>query len=386
MRGLISTLAVLGSTAAWLAVFFVVHPFERARDVLDRAFGALPAWTQVELSDMVDDPLTMDVSRGGKPLESFRILGGFWAKFPGAERIILMGNSQTLLTSLARGESRPSGPEKTYPDIIAERFRNGGSKKLFYRLSAGGLSYEEMLWYAAYLAGRPEVKPDVVLVQLNYQSFMNSGLRDGMLELLSDPAFRRRIEDIVQAGGPDSFGEALRLYASAGKKKIVGLPASPGDRMETAVRKRLDRIPSFNRRWMIYESFLDVLVRCRTYFLHLGSAQKRSLTGSRINASRAALERLAQVCNASGMRMVLFQAPTNPDVSLYATAVDDQDYHGFAASLAARYGLKVFDFEHSIPARYWGMALNLHDPLHLGRDAHRLFAGQMILALEQNGM
>jgi hypothetical protein len=387
-RRLISAAAVLGSTVAWLALFFAIRPFHHVRDALDRAFGALPAWTQVDDKDMEEDPLNAELSRGETPIESFRILAGFWAKHPGAERIILMGNSQSLMTSLAPGEPPATGHERTYTDLIAGHFRNSGSKKLFYRLSAGALSYEEMLWYAAYLAGKPEVKPDVLLVQLNYQNFMNAGIRDGMQELLSDPAFHSRIEEIVRDHGPDSFDQALQKYASPLDTATKGGEAaahSPGDRIETAVREKLERIPAIANRSLMYTSFLEVLIRIRTYFTNFGT-MKRSLKGSRVDTSRAALERIAQLCAASGIRMVLFQAPTNPALPLYATSEDDSDYHSFAASLASRYGLKIFDFEHTIPGRYWGMALNVPDPLHLGREGHRLLAGQMIAAMEQNGI
>jgi hypothetical protein len=386
MREFFSTTAVLGSTLAWLALFFAVKPFDRVRDVLDQAFGAAPAWTQVE--DMVRDPYAADVSRSGAPLESFRTVASFWSRYPGARKIILMGNSQSLLTSLAAGEPPPSEPEKTYSDIIAGRFREAGSKRLFYRLSAGALSYEEMLWYAAYLSLKPELKPDVLLVQLNYQNFMNAGIRGGMLELLSDPAFRASVEQIAHTGGPDSFAKAVQEYASASTRVAVSRPAevSPGERTETAVREKLDGIPAFGLRGRQYLSFLEMMTRGRTYFLHLGLMTKRSLKGSRVNSSRAALERLAQHCTQNGIQVILFQAATNPEVPLYATEEDDRDYHGFANSLAARYGLKIFDFEHSIPARHWGKALNLPDPLHLSRAGHRLMADLMIATLEQNGI
>jgi hypothetical protein len=387
MRAIFSTVAVLASTGAWLVLFFAVQPFHQARKILDWAFHAAPAWTHID-EMMVHDPLVQELSRGGAPLESFRILAGYWAGNPGTERIILMGNSQSLMATLAPGEAPPAGTEKGYTDIVTDRLRDGQHKRLFYRLSAGALSYDEMLWYALYLAGRPELKPDVLLLQLNYQNFMNSGIRSGMLELLSDPGFRARVEEVVRASGSVSFAQALQQFASADQTKGMAAQAdvSPGDRIETAVRARLDHIPGFAARGTVYESSLDLLLRCRTYFLRIGSSTKRSLKGSRVDASRDALERTAQLCDASGIRLVLFQAPTNPSVPLYATPADDRDYHSFVNSLAARYGLTLFDFENIIPARYWGKTLNLPDPLHLGRTGHQLLGDRMISALEQNGM
>jgi hypothetical protein len=299
-----------------------------------------------------------------------------------------MGNSQTQMTSLAPGEGPPSGPEKTYTDQIADYYRQAGSHRVFYRLSAGALSYQEMLWYATWLARKPEIRPDVLLVQLNYQNFANSGIRAGMLEMLSDARFREDIEELARRGRPESpaFAEALRQYDEgqrAGPSDAAKPGPSPGDRLDSAFRAGLAHIPGFfDRRDALKESFVFMLVRGRTYILRINSAGRRSLGGPRLTASRAALEDLLELCGRSGIRVVLFQTPTNPAVPLYGTPDDDRGYHDFCASLATRPGVRMLDFEHSIPAALWGMTLNVPDPLHMGREAHRQLARLMLSALE----
>ena len=389
MKRAVSSIVVVAATLVCLAGLFALQPFARMSDGLDRVFSALPAWTQV--ANMFRDPTTQEVSRGDSPIDSFRTLSASWAAHSGAVRVMLMGNSQSLMTSLAPGESPPSGPEKTYPDHIADRYRQAGSQKLFYRLSAGGMSYQEMLWYAMYLSGRQDIKPDVLLVQLNYQNFVNGGIRGGMLALLSDSDFRHKVEAIVQRNGADAdaFAEALHTFDRF-QNRSGPAPTSAGQtlgyRMETGVRRQLDRIPGFNSRGAIKASFVLLMTQCRVYFLHLGSARARTLTGSRIAASRAALADLAEVCGQSGIRVILFEAPTNPAVPLYLTPDDDRQYHEFTRSVASRFGLRILDFEHSIPAGEWGMSLNVPDPLHLGREGHRRLAGLMCAALDQNGV
>ncbi len=384
-----SATIVLAGTLLWLTALFALRPFEIANHVLDRVFGANPDWAHVE--NTFRDPLTQEVSRGGSPLRSFQILGEAWGPRRGAIRIMLMGNSQMLMANLAAGEAPPTGPEKTYTDQITDHYRQE-PHTLVYRLAAGALSYEEMLWYAAYLAGRPEIKPDVLVVQLNYQSFASGGIRGGMLELLSDPAFRGRAEAIARARRPDSasFAKALSDYdewqSHQGAPRAAAQGPSWGYRLETSVRGELDRIPGFRRRNAMKASFEGMLLRSRFYFLRLGSSHKRSLQGSRVDASRAALEDLADLCGRSAIRIILFQAPTNPTVPLYATPGDDRSYHDFATALASRHGLTLLDFEHCIPAEHWGMALNDPDPLHLGREGHRRLAALMIAALAKNGL
>jgi hypothetical protein len=388
MRRLALTGLVLVSTFAWLGVLMAARPFDLASSVMDRAFGALPAWTQVE--NMYRDENTQEVSRGDHPLESFRILRKFWSLHAGARRIVLLGNSQTQMTSLAAGEAPPSGPEKTYTDHIADRYRGTG-ESVFYRLSAGALSYPEMLWYVAYLTLDPRNKPDVLLVQLNYQNFANSGIRDGMLELLSEHSFRERIEELAKAGRADSavFARALRKYDEAQRNtesKGSAGSLSPGYRIETAFRAVLSRIPGFPERGVSRQGFVLLLYRCRSYILRLQPATRRSLSGIHPAAGRAALEDLAELCGRSGIRMILFQAPTNPAVPLYGTPDDDRTYHGFADSLRSRYGLTTLDFEHSIPQPHWGMTLNVPDPLHLSREGHRRMAELMLEGLKSSGI
>ena len=77
MKRLACTCTVLLTTFGWLAVLFAIQPFDLINNGMDRAFGALPAWTQVE--DMYSDPATQEVSRGDHPLESFRTLATAWA-------------------------------------------------------------------------------------------------------------------------------------------------------------------------------------------------------------------------------------------------------------------------------------------------------------------
>lgn len=389
MKQIALPITVVAVTFLSVAMLFAVQPFDLVNHAMDRTFGALPDWTQVE--DMYRDPATQEVSRGNHPLESFRILESTWASHPGSTRIILMGNSQTQMTSLAPGESPPAGPEKTYTDWIADHYRESGSRQLFYRLAAGALSYEEMLWYTSYLALHPEIKPGVLLIQLNYQNFANSGIRDGMLELLSEPDFRKEMEALARSGRPysGSLSEAIHQYDEAMRQKTRTRNAPPppsGYILETAFRSQLSLIPGFDRRAKFKESFVYMLYRCRSYIFRLQPATRRSLGGPRVEASRAALEDTAALAARSGIRTILFEAPTNPAVPLYRTAEDDRSYHAFTASLAARFGIPVFDFEHSIPQGRWGMSLNVPDPLHLGREGHHLLAQLMIAALERNGL
>jgi hypothetical protein len=398
MRTLFGATGILASTFSFLAVLFVSRPFEVLNDHLDRAFGALPAWTQVE--HVYRDPHIQETSHGDHPLESFDFLNQHWSRFPKATRIILMGNSQTQAVSLAPGELPPQAPEKTYPDLMADYCTEKRNRCVLYRISAGALSYAETLWYLNYLVQRTELKPDILLLQMNYQGFANANIRDGMLEMLSDPRFHGAVERIASSDAPyaETFQQALIKFDQArartrgnrqqAQSTRTGLTTVDGfgTWLETVFRTHLENVPGFERRSEFKQAFASLLYRGRTYVLHVQTTARRSLRGQHLETSRALVEADAQLCRKNGIRLIVFQAPTNPAVPLYGTEEDDRSYHDFVTGLGVHYEVPVFDFEHSIPLRCWGMSLNVPDPLHLGRAGHRMLADLMVNELVKRGV
>jgi hypothetical protein len=371
-------------TLALLVLLFWLQPFDLINEVLDRAFGATPKWTDV--SNLFTDPQTQELTHGERPEESLDRLAAYWSGRTG-DRVVFIGNSQMHAMSLAPGEPPPAAPERTYTDLIPRKPENGPDY-LIYRLSAGGMSYTEALWYAAYLMSRRELKPDVIVLQINYQAFWQAGIRDGMLGMLQVPAFRQRVEEMAHNNQPfsDTFQEALNHYAGLQAASAAGRDAATGEAahhpgfgqaVEKATRRLLSKVPGFDQRHSIKDSFLETLYRGRLYFLRLAPSTPRSITGVRLIRSQAALEETARLCRDNGVRLILFHAPLNPEVKLYRTAEDRQAHYAFVRDLAARYNVPVWDLENSIPAKDWGRLLNGPDPLHMGRLAHHLMAKKM---------
>lgn len=371
---------VLAATFCWLVLLLAAQPFDHFNLFLDRCFGALPPWTQVE--NLYKDPATQEVTRGGHPLQSFAVLGQAWGNNPQIKRLVLMGNSQTMAVSLAPGEMPSAAPEMTYPDLLAGRLRS--REVLFYRLSAGGMSYEEMLWYTLYISHRPQLKPSVLIIQLNYQNLVNAGIREDMPEMLSDPEFRSRIESLARSESPfaEEFAGALHRFDEKVQQSASGADSEGrdslgvGEVVEAKVRAQVQqKVPGFvNALSSTRRAFFAFLYRARIYFLGLTPATKRSINVTRLSTSRACLEKLIEVAQAEGIRVVLFQAPTNPKVPLYRTREDNRIYHALGTGLAEKFNLILLDFERSIPEELWGMELNRPDPLHLSRRGHQMFA------------
>ena len=396
MRRLASALGILASSLLILAGLIHADPFQAASDVMDKLFGVAPKWTQV--TNLFCDPRTQEITHGDAPTDSIGVLKRYWHERGRATRVIFFGNSQMHAISLAAGELPSARPEKTYVDQIIEQEEQSEPDELLYRLSFSDMSYPEVLWDLYYMFEDSDLRPQMVVLQMNYQSFWAGGIRDSMLPMLRRPAFRKRIEDLAGSGLPyaSAYADAIARYdrtvtkqaATAELRDESGIASvfspviTPGYAIETRTRMWIDEVIPENRRAALKDSFENTLYRGRLYFLQLKPSTARSISGSRLRASRSAVDSIAALCAAHQTRLLLFHAPVNPNVSLYRTVEDRQSYRSFVASVSAKYDVPLFDFEDSIGSKYWGHLLNSPDPLHMGRAGHELMAKQLGEAID----
>lgn len=400
MRQFLSAMTVLSCTLALTAGLVRLNPFDPVCDGMDRLFGAPPKWTQV--TNLYRDPLTQEVTHGDDPVSSLGVLKNYWHERGSSQRVVFAGNSQMHAISLAAGEGPVSLPEKTYVDMVGDDLRRADPNELLYRLSSSDMSYPEVLWELNYMLDDPDLRPQMMVVQLNYQAFWTGGIRDSMLPMLRRPSFRKRMEKFAGSGDPDApaYQDALRRYdqsntadqanaaseTNSGLTSVFGQQITPAYAVETRARQWLDRLSPDQRRAELRESFENVLYRGRLYLLRLKPSTARSITGSRLLAARSAVDSIAALCAANNVRLLLFNAPVNPNISLYRTSADRESYHDFVDGIAMKYRVPLFDFENSIGPQLWGHLLNGPEPLHLGRVAHQLMAKQVIASMNSVGI
>jgi hypothetical protein len=288
--------------------------------------------------------------------------------------------------SLAPGEAKPVGLEYTWPDLVSRELRAGlYPQSLVYRLAAPGMSYVEALWYVEYLELHPEIRPDVLVLQLNYQSFWNGGVRSGMLELLQEPTFRAAIQKESQSQEPyaETFAEALREFDSRRSTQSEGAAATAGRELtdvaiapglEKDARALLDRIPALQQRHDQKDDLIDFLYRARIYLLHLKPTTARSIDGTRFQQARTCLLRILRFCQERNIQPVFFSAPVNPLVHLYRNNADRERFDSCLREMEAKAGTHILRLEDAVPAELWGRQFDGPDPLHLGRKGHALLA------------
>jgi hypothetical protein len=355
------------------------RPFQIAGQALSSLFGMGDNTAKVE--EVFRDSGTQEVTAGGDPYRSLEALRRRWAASKPERSLVVIGNSQTLSVVLAPGEIPPTMPPKTYVDRIAERFAAAGGPAV-YRLSAPNLSYLEALWYVTYLTTVSNLRPSEIVLQLNYESFRKTGIRDGMLGLLRDPKFARVVQEMAGSGSlyGAAFGQAVKRYEETrrkaesqrdGKREGSGHPALLyGERMEAVVRRVLESNGIQAKKHEAKSDILNLLYLLRVYVLRITPTTPRPLSGAAYEASVSALNAIAEKCRDNGVDLALFLAPQNPAVRLWRTKEDRARYRNAAQGLAARYGLKLVDLENSIPKDEWGVWIDGPDPIHFGLRGH----------------
>ena len=372
------TFAALWGLLAW-------NPFRQLRDVFVN-----PAQEDAKVLLVFTDPNTQEISAGQNPLESLRKLEASWCSVPKETRYILTGNSQTLTVLLAPFEAPPTGVDRTYPDLLLDRLNAAGTAVHGYRLSAPNISYMEVLWYLNYLLVHRCLIPGEFVIQLNFETFRKTGVREGMLELLEDPAFASAIEQEARSNAPyaSTFQQAIDQYESRIAKQKGSQTSSisktgfaeargAGSMLETKVRAALEWLPLFRSRTQLKSEFLECLYLARVHVLGITPTTKRSLGSGPLTINVSSLERIGELCWRNGIRLVFFNAPQNPKAPLYRTSADREQYQQIISRLARGFGQGYFDFENSIPGPLWGVWIDGPDPIHFGRAAHHRLADLM---------
>jgi hypothetical protein len=386
----LQTALALALTSLSLWGLLAWDPFLQLRDAFAKTG---PGREDALVSFLFEDASSQEVSKGQHPLESLRELESSWCSIPKQERYILVGNSQTFTVLLAPSEAPQETAERTYPDILLDLLAAAGIAAHGYRLSAPNISYMEVLWYLNYILLHPCLVPSELVLQLNFETFRKTGIREGMLELLEDPHFASSIDEEALSNAPYSstFQQATAQYKSRIAKETgnaqIGRESTSttgftqalgfGNVLETDARAALNRLSILTLRGQFKGELLDALYLARVRWLGITPTTKRSIGGATLAMNVASLQRIGELCRQGGIRLVFFNAPQNPAAPLYRTTSDRSKYTEVISQLSRKYAEKYFDFETSIPGDLWGVWIDGSDPIHFGRAAHRRLAELM---------
>lgn len=330
---------------------------------------------------------TQEWSNGANPLPRLRDLGRVWSRKESPRRIVLMGNSQTFAAVLAPGERNSSAPVYAYADLMEQRLAVEG-KSTIYRLSAPNLSYAEALWYVAYLSAVEEARPTDLVIQLNYESFRKSGIRDGMLGLMNEGRFAKVAEQLAARKSLFAvpFDRAIRRFGELERKMKPGLEVTQAARsalpfgqvVDGALRKIIESSTFGANKHAAKADFLTLLYLLRVYALRITPSTPRPLAGAAYEGSVSALDEIASICKTVQIRLHFFLAPQNPKARMWRTEDDRQRYRGAALRLSRNHSVPLVDLETMVPAEQWGEWIDGPDPIHFGIRGHETMAKAML--------
>jgi hypothetical protein len=136
------------------------------------------------------------------------------------------------------------------------------------------------------------------------------------------------------------------------------------------LRKALDVVPQYHARQQRKVAFLGTLYALRVYLLALKPTTKRHILGQPLEQNFSALEDLVRLARASGARVIIYNAPVNPAVTLFY----DDEYRSYLErlhSFATREGCSYADFSTAVPEDEWGFFIDGADPIHFDEHAHQ---------------
>jgi hypothetical protein len=135
----------------------------------------------------------------------------------------------------------------------------------------------------------------------------------------------------------------------------------------------------FEKRETLRGSFFNSLYALRVLGLGISPTTKRHITGAPYEQNFAALEDLVALAERHGTKVVLYNAPVNPAVSMFY----EEEYAAHVARLAklcADHAIPFADLATAVPAERWGYWIDGPDPIHFDEEAHRIMHGHLVEA------
>lgn len=322
------------------------------------------------------DATECDIQFGKNLLETQRQL----PTAGGRQRIVFFGNSQQYTASLPRGATPDEANlAEMASALFARRLeREQPERYQVYAAAAPNQTFPEALWQALYwFEVRPD-KPTVIVLQASFDTFRKSGIRVGFRTLLDEPAYRDALDRYGAANRNRAWhSEFEKAEQPAETETLAGDKARPW--LETELRRLLEHVPLYARRKDYKASFLLGLYSARVLALGISPTTKRHIIGQTFSSNWEALEDLVALARRHGARVFVYNAPTNPKVSMFY----EDEYRDYIARLEslARSGDIVFaDLGSAVSEGNWGFWVDGPDPIHFDREGHVELADALFAA------
>lgn len=365
-------LGLLAGTAVVVAALGAFDPFDAVSRWL------LGSDETVRRQPVRQDPASWDLSFG-EDLE--RSLSTRPLPPAGARRILVLGDSQQYTCSLPRG-GRVANDHRAVlaSDHLAARLASRESRPVsIYNASAPRQTLAEALWQGVYWLKVAPDRPEVVIVQSNFDRYRHAGIRAGFQTLLGDAAFTAALNALTTQGErpyTEQVVGAIRAYSWRRAELGGGRGVSP----EAALRRGLEGLPLYRLRGERRATLENALFHLRIRAFGLRPAGRRHVLGPPLAQNLAALEDLVRLARTSGARVLVYNAPLNPAVPLF---YDDEyrEYLDRLRRLARSESATFADLADALPPERWGYWIDAPDAVHFDEAGHQILAERFEEAL-----
>jgi len=290
-----------------------------------------------------------------------------------------MGNSQQFTCSLPKGVRADTTHEApVMNDILASKLVEKAAHPItVYNASAPNQTMVEELWQGIYWFKVGTPRPKILLIASNFDTYRKTGIRNGFQTLLDDRAFVSALDRFPFADRPygSEFASARRTFESRKEEGVT--QQATGWTFEGWIRDRLDdSVPLYHARQQRKGNFLSVLYLLRVHMLQLRPTTKRHITGQPLAENLSALTDLVRLARASGAVTFIYNAPTNPAVSMFY----EEEYRTYLdrlRALAKDESSYFADFSDAVPRDDWGYWIDGPDPIHFDERGHHTMAGRI---------
>jgi hypothetical protein len=375
----LSPLRLLGLLAAFIGLVMVLGRVDPFAALNARLVGA-----ETRMQPTIEDPAHIDPRHGDDLARTLAELAP--ARQAGKKWIVVFGNSQQYTASLPRGATPDLAREAEIATSLLGKALDERAPGAFhvYNASAPNQNHAEALWHALYWFEASSPAPAALVLQASFDTFRKTAIRPGYQTLLDEPRYAAALAAFVAARGEreyiSDFRAAERDHAERAAEKEEADPDeyrqwSP----EPSLRAGMDHVALFKNRETLRSSFLNTLYALRAKGLGISPTTRRHITGAPYEQNIAALADLIDLAQRHGAKVMLYNAPVNPAVSMFY----EDEYAGFVARLVEISSAKdvpFVDLAAAVPAERWGYWIDGPDPIHFDEQAHYLMRDHLVAA------
>ena len=305
---------------------------------------------------------------------------------PNRRQVLFIGNSQQYTASLPRG-ARPEVDREgeMASSLVARSLARTFSDGLqVYTAAAPNQNFVESLWQGIYWFEVSRAKPSLLVLQASFDTFRKTGIRPGFTSLLDDDSFRASMSAFRQTNPArawsSDFDEGFKTHSTLAAASETETDKS--STVESRLRGLLEGVPLFAAREKRRSSFLTALYLARVHLLRISPTTKRHITGQPLEQNLQALLDLVAIARQHDCEVLVYNAPTNPAVSMFY----EDEYDRYLKRLAEEVtgaGAHFVDLRNVVESPNWGYWIDGPDPIHFDERGHEQLAENLTPEIEK---